>query len=246
LAARLTSTMKSTLLTLLAGLCAALPALARDYRPLRLAVSESKFHPADAPAIGKVVLVHGIFENGSNFRMIRKRLQKKGFDCLIPQLKPSDGTGGLDKLAAGLRDDIDRHFGPEEPVCIIAFSMGGIVSRHYLQQLGGASRCRNFITISSPHHGTHAAWFYPSAGAAQMRPGSPFLAELHATESRLGSMPVTSYRTPLDLIILPSHSSVWERAENLEFPVLLHPLMLNDRKVLDDIERRLIAQATKD
>jgi triacylglycerol lipase len=237
--------MKSTLLTLFAGICAALPALARDYRPLRMAKSESTFHPAEAPAIGKVVLVHGIFENGSNFRMIRKRLQKNGFDCLIPQLKPSDGTGGLDKLAAGLRDDIDRHFGPDEPVSIIAFSMGGIVSRHYLQQLGGVSRCRSFITISSPHQGTHAAWFYPSTGAAQMRPGSPFLADLAATDSRLGSIPVTSYRTPMDLIILPARNSVWERAENLEFPVLLHPLMLNDRQVLDDIERRLLAEAAE-
>jgi triacylglycerol lipase len=56
---------------------------------------------------------------------------------------------------------------------------------------------------------------------------------------------VTSYRTPMDLIILPARNSVWERAENLEFPVLLHPLMLNDRQVLDDIERRLLAEAAE-
>lgn len=235
--------MKSTLLTLFAGLCTALPALARDYRPLRLLNSEATFHPTEAPLISRVVLVHGIFENGSSFRMMRKRLQSKGFDCLIPKLKPSDGSGGLDKLAAGLREDIDRHFGTDEPISIVAFSMGGIVSRHYLQKLGGASRCRSFITISSPHQGTHAAWFYPSTGAAQMRPGSTFLAELAATDFRLGNMPVASYRTPMDLIILPAGNSVWERAENLQFPVLLHPLMLNDRQVLDDIERRLLAQA---
>jgi triacylglycerol lipase len=233
--------MKSALLTVIAGICTALPALARDFRPLRTAKSETRFYPAQAPKAGSVVLVHGIFENGDNFRMMRKRLQKKGFDCLIPQLKPSDGRGGLDKLADGLMRDIERQFGPDEPVSIVGFSMGGIVSRHYLQKLGGASRCRSFITISSPHQGTHAAWFYPSAGAAQMRPGSTFLAELAATDSKLGAMPVTSYRTPLDLIILPAGNSVWARAENLQFPVLLHPLMLNDREVLDDIERRLLA-----
>jgi hypothetical protein len=48
----------------------------------------------------------------------------------------------------------------------------------------------------------------------------------------------------MDLVILPASSSIWERAENLQFPVLLHPLMLNDRQVLDDIERRLLAQTT--
>jgi triacylglycerol lipase len=235
--------MKSALLTLIAGLCTAMPALARDFRPMRALKSESLFHPAEAPRIGRVVLVHGIFETGSNFRTMRKRLQKKGFDCLIPQLKPSDGRGGLDQLAAGLRDDIDRHFGPAEPFSMVGFSMGGIVSRHYLQMLGGASRCRGLITISSPHRGTQAAWLYPSAGAAQMRPGSTFLAELDAADSRLGDMPVASYRTPMDLVILPACNSVWDRAQNLEFPVWLHPLMLNDRQVLEDIERRLLADA---
>jgi triacylglycerol lipase len=53
-------------------------------------------------------------------------------------------------------------------------------------------------------------------------------------------MPVVSYRTPMDLVILPTDSSVWDRAENLSFPVVLHPLMLTSGKVLDDIERRLL------
>ena len=236
--------MKSAVLTLFAGIFAAMPAPARDFRPLRLSEPDATFYPAEAPVIGRVVLVHGIFETGSNFRLMRKRLQKKGFTCLIPKLKPCDGRGGLEKLAAGLREDIDRHFGPDESFSIVSFSMGGIVSRHYLQKLGGAPRCKGLITISSPHQGTHAAWFYPSAGAAQMRPGSTFLAELAATDSKLGAMPVASYRTPMDLVILPARNSIWDRAENLQFPVLLHPLMLNDRQVLDDIERRLFAQAT--
>jgi triacylglycerol lipase len=235
--------MKSALLALFACLCTAMPAFARDFRPKRLSKTETTFFPAVAPTVGRVVLVHGIFETGSNFRMMRKRLQNKGFDCLIPQLKPSDGRGGLEKLAAGLREDINRHFGPDEPFSIVGFSMGGIVSRHYLQKLGGASRCRGLITISSPHQGTHAAWLYPSAGAVQMRPGSTFLAELAASDSILGTMPVASYRTPMDLVILPANHSFWARAENLQFPVLLHPLMLNDRQVLDDIERRLLADA---
>lgn len=233
--------MKSALLTLFAGICTALPALARDFRPIRPLKAETTFYPAEPPLVGRVVLVHGIFETGNNFRMMRKRLQDKGFSCLIPRLRPCDGRGGLEKLAAGLQADIDRHFGPNEPLAIVGFSMGGIVSRHYLQKLGGASRCKGLITISSPHQGTHAAWFYPSAGAAQMRPGSAFLAELAATESNLGTMPVASFRTPMDLVILPASNSFWQRAENLEFPVLLHPLMLNDRQVLDDIERRLLA-----
>ena len=73
-----------------------------------------------------------------------------------------------------------------------------------------------------------------------MRPGSQFLAELDKSADRLGKLPIVSYRTPMDLVIIPSASSIWERAENLEFPIVLHPLMLTSNSVLSDIERHLM------
>ena len=195
--------------------------------------------PTAPPRVKRVVLVHGFLETGSAFKTLKKRLEKRGFECYVPRLKPSDGRGGLENVAARLKQDIDTKFGPKEPINVVAFSMGGIVSRQYLQQLGGAARCENFVTISSPHHGTKAAWLYPTRGVEEMRPGSPFLESLKNSQDRLGKIPVTSYRTPMDLIILPPESSVWDRAENLEFPVLMHPLMLTSEPVMSDIERRL-------
>jgi triacylglycerol lipase len=192
------------------------------------------------PRVERVVLVHGFLENGETFKMLKKRLEKRGVQCFVPRLRPSDGRGGLENLAARLKQDIEARFGTQQPISIVAFSMGGLVSRVYLQNLGGAKRCENLITISSPHQGTNAAWIYPTKGAEQMRPGSQFLADLQATEDRLGKMPVASYRTPMDLVILPPTRSIWERADNLEFPVLLHPLMLSSNKVLSEIERRLL------
>lgn len=232
--------MKSTLITLLAGIAASISAHARDLRPSRFNQEQTTFHPAEAPVIGRVVLVHGFLETGNNFRMLRQRLQKRGFDCLVPRLTPCDGRGGLEALAQGLKRDIEETFGSEAPLSLVGFSMGGIVSRHYLQDLGGAKRCRSLITISSPHNGSNMAWLYPSQGAVQLRPGSAFLTDLAKGEDRLGKMPVVSYWTPYDLMILPARSSLWQRAENLSFPVAMHPLMLNTPAVLDDIERRLV------
>jgi triacylglycerol lipase len=83
------------------------------------------------------------------------------------------------------------------------------------------------------------AWLHPSKGAKQMRPGSNFLEDLAATESRLGEIPVISYRTPLDLLILPSRSSEWQRAINLSFTVFLHPMMVRAKSVINDISMRL-------
>jgi triacylglycerol lipase len=207
--------------------------------PLVAACATSPAAPTRPAADRNLVLVHGFLENGSAFNVMKRRLEKQGYQCLVPKLNPSDGRGGLDKLAEGLKRDIDAAYGPDQPFSIIAFSMGGIVSRQYLQHLGGAPRCRSLFTISSPHHGTRAAWLYPTKGAEQMRPDSPFLAALKSTEHRLGAMPVVSYRTPLDLIIIPSSSSEWDRAENISHPALLHPLMVTSRTVLRDIETRL-------
>lgn len=229
--------MKPSLLTILASLLTLATAKARNPEPLRISGQETAPNPA---ARGRVVLVHGFLEKGLAFSFMKRRLEKLGFDCLVPQMRPSDGRGGLELLAEGLKRDIESAYGPDESILLVGFSMGGVVSRYYLQELGGASRCEKFVTISSPHNGTHAAWLYPTKGAEQMRPGSPFLTNLERSAVNLGDMPVVSYHTPLDLIILPARSSVWNRAENIDFPVLLHPLMLTSRKVLADLEKRLL------
>lgn len=191
----------------------------------------------------RVVLVHGFGETGDAFSYLKYRLEKRGMDCFVPRMKPADGQGGLARLARNLKRDIDARYGPEARIAVVGFSMGGIVSRYYLQELGGAERCDALITISSPHHGTKVANWYPTQGAAEMRPGSPFLKDLETSTHRLGRMPVASYRTRMDLVIVPPTSSVWSRADNVEYPVALHPLMLASPRVVADIERRLIKVA---
>lgn len=227
MAARLESFMKPRFLLLAAG-------------ALGLASCATTPAAVPVPRVSRVVLVHGFLETGSPFKMMKQRLEKRGVRCMVAKLIPSDGSGGLERLAANLKRDIDAEFGPAAPISIVSFSMGGLVSRYYLQDLGGAARCENLITISSPHHGTRAAFFYPSKGAREMRPGSEFLRGLEQTEHRLGGMKVASYRTPMDLVILPPESSIWDRADNLEFRVPMHPLMLNSKPVIADIERRLL------
>jgi len=193
----------------------------------------------DAAGI-KVVLVHGFLDTGWVFRRMRLRLERQGAVCLVPRLRPNDGRAGLVPLAQNLKRDIDEAFGSDAKIRIVAFSMGGLVARHYLQILGGAVRCEKLFTISSPHQGTQSAWLYPGKGARDMRPGSDFLQQLQSTEETLRGIQLVSYHTPMDLMILPATSSEWAPALNLDFPVLLHPLMLSDEDVLSDVERRVV------
>lgn len=198
-------------------------------------------HPQpQKPKYNHVVLVHGIFEDGKAFSSLKNRLEHHGIRCYVPQLKPADAYGGIDELAVQLKAGIENEFGAETDFALIGFSMGGLVSRYYLQNLGGADHCREFITISTPHNGTKVAFTYPGKGTTQMRPNSAFLQNLRATENRLSDIPITSMRTPMDLMILPPSSSIWDRAENVCYTVPLHPLMLHSNKVLDHVESKLL------
>jgi len=191
------------------------------------------------PEMSHIVLVHGFMDTGSVFKSLRRQLESNGHRCLAPNLCPRDARHGIEPLAEHLRQEIEDQIPHQQSFSMIGFSMGGLVARHYLQQLGGAKRCQKLITISSPHQGTLMAWLHPSKGAKQMRPGSNFLEKLDATESQLGEMPVISYRTPIDMLILPSRSSEWQRATNLSFTVFLHPLMVRAKSVINDISIRL-------
>lgn len=235
--------MKRFLIPLVGSLPLASFSQAGSERPVRaLRSPENEITPENP--IMKVVLVHGFLERGNAYKILRKRLAKKNISCLTIRLTPCDARDGLEALAEQMKQQIEEAYGSKEPISVVGFSMGGLVSRYYLQNLGGAERCQQLITISSPHSGTHIAKCYPSKGAVQMRPGSQFLKQLEATEDRLRDMPIVSYRTPLDLMILPSSSSKWERATNRVYPVLMHPLMLSNPFVLSDVEKELLKTHT--
>jgi triacylglycerol lipase len=194
---------------------------------------------AAAPASRDVILVTGFLDRGSIFNPLKRHLEARGFRCHVSSLKPGDGRGGLEAIAGVLKEEINTACGPTRKISIVAFSMGGLVSRHYLQELGGAARCETFVSLSTPHHGTLAAWLYPSEGAVQMRPGSEFLAKLAAGEDRLEGVRVSSIYTPADLVIVPARHSEWARAENHRVPVALHNLVPVSRGVMAEIVRQL-------
>ena len=154
-----------------------------------------------------VLLVHGIWKTGAAFGRMARYLRAQGLDVHTLDLQPNDGSAAIEQLAAQIAAVAGERFPEGAPFDLVGFSMGGVVSRYYLQRLGGVERVRRFVTISSPHHGTATAYLSKKPGALQMRPGSPFLAELNRDVAMLARLDVTSMWTPLDLMILPAESS---------------------------------------
>lgn len=101
-----------------------------------------------------VLLVHGIIRTSSVFSTMSTYLTQQGWSVYTFNLKPNNATLGLDKLAIQVADYVEKIFAPEQPLDLVGLSMGGLVTRYYVQRLGGIDRVQRFITISAPHQGT--------------------------------------------------------------------------------------------
>ena len=186
-----------------------------------------------------VLLVHGINDTGAVFNKMAFSLRQQGLSVHTVDLIPNNGSEVLEKLAQQVANYVNDTFATAQPLDIVGFSMGGIVSRYYIQRLGGINRVQRFITISSPHHGTIVAYGTWLAGALQMRPHSDFLNDLNSDVEMLKQLDFTSIWTPYDLMIIPTESSQLGIGKEITLPVLLHPLMLTDSRTLSIVVKIL-------
>ena len=171
-------------------------------------------------------------------RRLAARLEAEGYVCHSPSLRPCDARRGLRELALALAEHIAQVVPLGERFAIVGFSMGAIVSRYYMQELGGAQRVVAFFSVAGPHRGTRSAYLYPG-GIRQLRPRSKFLSELDTTADRLKDIPIACYWTPYDLMIRPLSSTRWDRGERVRIPALQHSLLVMDSRLHSDIVRRL-------
>ncbi|WP_223269778.1 esterase/lipase family protein [Nostoc sp. 'Peltigera membranacea cyanobiont' 213] len=175
-----------------------------------------------------VLLVHGIDDTGAVFHKMAGYLGLQGWSVYSLDLVPNNGDVGLDKLAKQVADYVAATFAPEQRLDLVGFSMGGIVSRYYIQRLEGINRVQRFITISSPHHGTVVAYASQRPGCVQMRPNSIFLKDLNSDAVILGQLDFTSIWTPYDLMIVPANSSQMPVITNYELRITNYELRITN------------------
>jgi triacylglycerol lipase len=107
-----------------------------------------------------IVLVHGFFGFDSlrfgsvtlanYFPGIPELLRAVGNRVLIPRLSP---TGAIADRAAQLKAFLDREV-PDQPVHLLAHSMGGLDSRYMISRLNMGARVLSLTTLGTPHRGT--------------------------------------------------------------------------------------------
>lgn len=186
-----------------------------------------------------VLLVHGIWDTGKIFSSMATYLRKLGWTVYDLDLIPCNGDATLDSLAEQVAAYVDRTLGPGQPLDLIGFSMGGLVSRYYIQRLGGLRRVQRFITLSSPHKGTWVAYGSFRPGCIQMRPNSEFLQDLNRDVAMLEQINFTSIWTPLDAMIVPADSSDIPVGKQVKVWVPTHRHMVSDPRSLSTIATAL-------
>jgi triacylglycerol lipase len=180
-----------------------------------------------------ILLVHGLLDTTKDFKIMSAYLTNLGFQVHAINLIPNNGNADLADLAQQVKNYIDSNFEPKTKINLLGFSMGGIVTRYYLQRLNGIEKVDKYINISAPNNGTILSFLLPLKGILQMRPQSKFLQDLNQdVQEKLSQIKTLILWTSFDLMILPPKSSKLGLKQEICLPILLHPCMLRDRRVL--------------
>jgi pimeloyl-ACP methyl ester carboxylesterase len=169
-----------------------------------------------------VVFLHGLAASGGGLRPLRGWLALHGHRQQLAFDYRSRGS--LESIALRLRRELEAHVRGGR-IDLVAHSMGGLVARFYLQELGGARRVDRLITLATPHRGTHAANFIPSALVRQLLPDGPFIRHLNALPAPPG-LRVTSIVAGRDLLVQPADSACCPFGEIRRFDDLGHVELL--------------------
>lgn len=187
-----------------------------------------------------VVLVHGIYNTVAKFNTMAHYLKNLGFSVHRFNLQPNNGDGHLEALAEQVDDYINNTFSSQQPIDLIGFSMGGLITRYYLQRLNGIERVHRYINISAPNNGTLTAYARSRPGIRQMRPNSQFLQDLNQDiVDSLMKINVTVIWTPYDLMIFPAYSSKIKVGEEIKLPIFSHEWMVRDPRLLQVVSQVL-------
>lgn len=168
---------------------------------------------AQGPAI---LCIHGYLCNGAYFHSVRKVLAAGGFTRTYT-INMDPTFGDIETFAQQVSarvQEILKETGQKQ-VILLGHSMGGLVSRCYVQHHGGAPYVSKIITLGTPHHGTQLARGGRGENARQMVPGNSWLERLNSEPRE--DVPITSIYTYHDCIIAPQDSSELEDARNIGF-----------------------------
>ncbi len=195
--------------------------------------------PEEKPTKIPIVFVHGYLHNRSAWIKYSKWLKRDGFrHQLAVDLKGKFAR--IETYAEQLSREIDDLIKKcqVDRVDIVAHSMGGLVSRYYVQKLGGSGRVRKLVTLGTPHNGTKVAVFIVGKARSEMLPGSEFLRNIKIKDKEsLGGSELTVLYSDADFMVVPTALARVDAkgVRNKCVGLISHIGFIYSRKVYDEV-----------
>ncbi len=183
-----------------------------------------------------VVLIHGFMASAGVFRPMRKRLEQEAF-AHVASFSHTP-LQSVPRIAKSLKKVIDRiHEGAR--IHLVGHSLGGLVARWYVQELGGHDRVVQTISLASPFAGTKHANTLPILIGAALTTESHILRKLRSRAHEF-EVPHTSIVAGEDALIVPAESAIFPRGDVVTLPGRGHNTLL-----YDDVSVRTIIQRVR-
>jgi pimeloyl-ACP methyl ester carboxylesterase len=185
-----------------------------------------------------VVLIHGYLGNRAMLLPLAAYLRWRGISQVLCFDYPSGA--GVERGAIALREFLRRRVRGGR-IDLVCHSLGGLVARVYLQELGGARRVDQCITLGTPHRGTYNAYWLISRVGRELRPDSALLSRLEASRPAAERVRFLSVIAGSDNLVVPR--VLCAHGDEIRIPDLGHIGMLFSPRVLGIVADRLLEGA---
>ncbi|MCQ4118288.1 esterase/lipase family protein [Rhodococcus tibetensis] len=193
--------------------------------------------PANAAGHDPILFVHGWQGSSSQWNTMIARLKADGWaDAELYNWSYNSGQSNVTTAAQveAKIDDILRITGAAK-VDVVTHSMGGLSTRYYAKNLGGAARIDDWVSLAGPNHGTDTANSCFTASCTEMRIGSAYLTGLNSGDETPGTPAYGTWWSPCDTVINPDASVSLAGAANKQTGCLTHNGILEDVTVYGQV-----------
>lgn len=181
-----------------------------------------------------VVVLHGLFATAGVLRPMREHIERAA-GALTASFSYAPGPG-VEALAERLADLVAR-VPAGARIHLVGHSLGGVVVRWFVQELGGDPRVVQTISMASPFAGTRHARFAPAGAGRDIVPGSPVLERLGGSLERASHLPHLSIVASDDTLV--TGAAMLGTGDTLVVEECGHNGLLYHPEVFDEITRRV-------
>jgi pimeloyl-ACP methyl ester carboxylesterase len=195
--------------------------------------------PSCGEADDVVVLVHGFMATAGCFRPLKRRIEAE----TRARVASFSHVPGASVHAIALRlATLVSALPTGARIHLVGHSLGGLVARYYVQELGGHARAVQTISLGTPFGGAKSAARFPYFVGRDLAPGAPLLERLKARASTC-TVPHTSIVGTADRTLGEASRGRFVTGESFELEGRGHNSLLFDDDATELVLARIRAHA---